>query len=36
MGLVKILVGSFTISLRENIDEFNNCLSNINDIEKIK
>ncbi|MDC3037468.1 glycosyltransferase [Candidatus Pelagibacter sp.] len=37
--LVLLLIMIYSISslaLRENIDEFNNCLSNINDIEKIK
>ena len=37
--LVLLLIMIYSISslaLRENIDEFNNCLTNINDIEKIK
>ena len=39
LPLVLLLIMIYSISslaLRENIDEFNNCLSNINDIEKIK
>ena len=39
LPLVLLLVMIYSISalaLRENIDEFNNCLTNINDIEKIK
>ena len=37
--LVLLMIMIYSISslaLRENIDEFNNCLTNINDIEKIK
>jgi len=39
LPLVFLLIMIYSISslaLRENIDEFNNCLTNINDIEKIK
>ena len=39
LPLVLLLIMIYSISslaLRENIDEFNNCLTNINDIEKIK
>ncbi len=39
LPLVLLLILIYSISslaLRENIDEFNNCLTNINDIEKIK
>ena len=39
LPLVLLLIMIYSISslaLRENMDEFNNCLSNINDIEKIK
>ena len=39
LPLVLLLIMIYSISslaLRENIDEFNNCLSNINDIDKIK
>ncbi len=39
LPLVLLLLMIYSISslaLRENIDEFNNCLTNINDIEKIK
>ena len=39
LPLVLLLIMVYSISslaLRENIDEFNNCLTNINDIEKIK
>ena len=39
LPLILLLVMIYSISslaLRENIDEFNNCLTNINDIEKIK
>ena len=39
LPLVLLLIMIYSISslaLRENIDEFNNCLKNINDIEKIK
>ena len=35
--LLLIMIYSISsLALRENIDEFNNCLTNINDIEKIK
>ena len=37
--LVLLLIMIYSISslaLRENIDEFNNCLTNINDIEIVK
>ena len=39
LPLVFLLIMIYSISslaLRENIDEFNNCLTNINDIEKVK
>ena len=39
LPLVFLLIMIYSISslaLRENIEEFNNCLTNINDIEKIK
>ena len=39
LPLVLLLIMIYSISslaLRENIDEFNNCLTNINDIERIK
>ena len=39
LPLILLLIMIYSISslaLRENIDEFNNCLTNINDIEKIK
>jgi len=39
LPLVLLLIMIYAISslaLRENIDEFNNCLTNVNDIEKIK
>jgi cellulose synthase/poly-beta-1,6-N-acetylglucosamine synthase-like glycosyltransferase len=39
LPLVLLLIMIYSISslsLRENIDEFNNCLTNINNIEKIK
>ena len=39
LPLVLLLIMIYSISslaLRENIDEFNNCLTNINDIEKLK
>ena len=39
LPLVFLLIMIYSISslaLRENIDEFNNCLKNINDIEKVK
>ena len=39
LPLVLLLIVTYLISslaLRENIDEFNNSLTNINDIEKIK
>ncbi|MBD1159739.1 glycosyltransferase [Pelagibacterales bacterium SAG-MED14] len=39
LPLLLLLIMIYSISslaLRENIDEFNNCLTNINDIEKIK